>query len=56
MYKCEECNEAFDEPGSKKVCWEEYYGVTDLPGRNYGSIACCPECGCEEYEEAEDDM
>lgn len=51
MYRCERCGEIFDEPDSKEICFESYYGVGSMfQDRHYGSVAICPECGTEDIE------
>ena len=52
MWKCERCGEIFDEPGEKKVCYEDYYGVSSLFTTNtYGYFAVCPNCGSDYIDE-----
>ena len=53
MFICSECEWVFNEPDGKRICLEDYYGVRDLPGRHYGTVECCPECGCEDFEDYE---
>ena len=52
MYKCTKCYEVFDEPDSKTICYEDYYGVGSLfDTRHTTEILICPECGDEDIED-----
>lgn len=52
MYICDDCNRVFYEPSKHK----EDYGWDTEYGRNsaWQTESCCPYCGSENYEEAED--
>lgn len=57
LFICESCGELFEEDDIffKETSYEEYLGVTDLPGRHYFDLAMCPFCGSEEIDEYEED-
>lgn len=50
-YKCDnpKCGAEFDEPGTYK---EYHYELEDKP---YELLPCCPECGCEDYNEIDEE-
>ena len=50
-YKCDnpKCGAEFDEPGTYK----EYHN--ELEGNPYELLCCCPECGCEDYREIDEE-
>ena len=52
MYICDDCNRVFYEPSKHK----EDYGWDTEYGRNsaWQTESCCPYCGSENYEEAEE--
>lgn len=51
MYKCQnpKCNETFEEVGTYK----EYHN--EIEGGFYEELPCCPYCGCEDFEEVEEE-
>lgn len=51
MYKCQnpKCNETFEEMGTYK----EYHN--EIEGGFYEELPCCPYCGCEDFEEVEEE-
>lgn len=52
MWRCTDCKAAFDEPDSKRICYEAEYGVASMfSNTNWGTVAICPDCGSEEIEE-----
>ena len=57
MWKCERCGAKFDDPDSKTICYEQYFGVASMfPNMNYGDISICPECGSEDIDTYYDDI
>lgn len=58
MYKCENCNEVFDESDADKVhtTYESEYGVSgEFASSTPYSYLVCPYCKCDELEEYEDE-
>lgn len=52
MFRCIKCGVMFEEPDSRRFCYEEEYGVSSMfSSRNYGHYDVCPECGSENIEE-----
>lgn len=52
MYKCQDCDELFSDPGIKVVSEEyEIWGANVTHDHHY---ACCPRCGSEDFDVAED--
>ena len=51
-YRCEnpKCRAEFDEPGTYK---EYHYELEDKP---YELLPCCPECGCDNYHEIDEEL
>ena len=56
MYRCSNCGYTFDEPVSREVCWESYFGVKNyFSSYNCGTVTECPCCGSEDIQEEDDD-
>ena len=54
MYRCNNCNEMFEEPDTKNIVAEEYLGVSHLlQGSTRLDINICPCCNDEDIEELE---
>ena len=53
-YRCDRCAEIFDEPS--EITESDYIDTgIGLSWAEYPIGSCCPECGCEEYIELEDE-
>lgn len=45
MYKCSECENRFEEPKQKQICFETEYGVSNLfDSRTFTTVSVCPYC------------
>ena len=56
MYRCNNCDEIFDEPESERIDLESYYGVGSLfPDHHYGYLSVCPYCNSEDFDEYDED-
>lgn len=54
MYRCNNCNEKFEEPETKNIIAEEYLGISTLmQGRTRMDINICPCCNDDDIEELE---
>lgn len=54
MYRCNNCNEMFEEPETKNLIAEEYLGVSHLlQGCTRMDINICPCCNDDDLEELE---
>lgn len=52
MYKCNKCEELFEEPETKSIIAEDYLGVsTIMTGRTNLNMYICPSCNAEDIEE-----
>ena len=52
MYKCNNCDEMFEEPDRKNIIAEEHLGISNLfPTRTRMDTFICPSCGDEDIEE-----
>ena len=53
MYRCKDCRKEFENPISKTMTYEDYYGVYDLFNNSKGhiTIQSCPYCSSEDLEE-----
>jgi len=54
MFKCQVCNEFFEEPVEELTTYEFYYGVSDLFCNSHDlRITKCPYCESEDYYEVD---
>lgn len=52
MYKCNNCDERFEEPERKNIIWEHYLGISNLfPSRTRMDVYICPNCNDDDIEE-----
>lgn len=48
MFKCNDCENSFEELHTYRECMGEFWG---MPA--YEEFSCCPFCGSDDYEEVE---
>ncbi|MEI3530648.1 MAG: hypothetical protein V8Q75_06305 [Bacilli bacterium] len=56
MYRCCNCRSEFEETDSKRICFEQEYGIANLfDTRTYTNIQVCPNCKDDDIEEVEEE-
>lgn len=56
MFRCNECGNLFDIPRVYETTYEKFYGVaSEFLSDTYLKLDLCPNCGCEDLEEIEEE-
>ena len=57
MYKCNNCENRFEEPSRKRISFEDYYGVGNLfSNHHYTDMLVCPNCDDDDIEDDYKDL